>query len=147
MEDREHVPVGQLCSYKEKRKKLKRGTCDHLYKDAIVFDCCSVTKLCPALCDPWTAAWQTSLFFTVSQHLLKFMSTFSLLVVCCPLLLLPSIFPSIKVFSKESALRIRWSNYWTFTFSISPSNEYSKLISFRIGWFDFLAVQGILKSL
>ena len=56
MEDREHVPVGQLCSYKEKRKKLKRGTCDHLYKDAIVFDCCSVTKLCPALCDPWTAA-------------------------------------------------------------------------------------------
>ena len=75
------------------------------------------------------------------------MSTSSHLIIRCPLLLLPSIFPSITVFTKESAFRIRWSNYWNFTFSISPSNEYSKLISFRIGWFDFLAVQGIIKSL
>ena len=67
------------------------------------------------------------------------------LILCCPLLLLPSIFPSIRVF--ESALRIRWSNYWSFSFSISPSNEYSGLISFRIDWFDLLAVQGTLKNL
>ena len=69
------------------------------------------------------------------------------LVLCCPLLLLPSIFPSIRVFSDESVLCIRWPKYWSFSFSISPSNEYSGLISFRIGWFDLLAVQGTLKSL
>ena len=68
------------------------------------------------------------------------------LILCCPLLLLPSIFPSIRVFSNESALRIRWPKYWSFSFSISPSNEYSVLISFRIDWLDLLAVQGILKS-
>ena len=69
------------------------------------------------------------------------------LILCCPLLLLPSIFPSIKVFSNESVLHIRWPKYWTFSFSISPSNEYSGLISFRIDWFDLLDVQGTLKSL
>ena len=69
------------------------------------------------------------------------------LILCCPLLLLPSIFPSIRVFSNESTLRIRWPKYWSFSFSISHSNEYSGLISFRINWFDFLAVQGMLKSL
>ena len=69
------------------------------------------------------------------------------LILCCPLLLLPSIFPSIRVFSNESILRIRWPNYWSFSFNISPTNEYSGLISFRMDWFNFLAVQGTLKSL
>ena len=86
------------------------------------------------------------------QSLLKFMSIelmmpSSHLILCCPLLLLPSIFPSIRVFSNESVLRIRWSKYWSFSLSISPSNEYSGLISFKIAWFDLFAVQGTLKSL
>ena len=98
---------------------------------------------------PWTAAHQASLSFTTSQSLLKLMSIELVmlsnhLILCCPLLLLSSIFPSIRVFSNESALRIRWPNYWNF--SISPSNEYIGLISFRIDWFDLLAVQGMLKS-
>ena len=95
---------------------------------------------------PWTTALQASLSFTNSWNLLKLMSTESVLpfyhlVLCHPLLLLPSIFPSIRVFSNESAHRIRWPKYWNFSFSISPSNEYSGLISFRIDWFDLLAVQ------
>ena len=99
---------------------------------------------------PWTAARQASLSFIVSQSFLKLMSIESMmpsnhLILCCPLLL-PSIFPSIRVSSSESVLHIRWPKYWSFSFSISPSNEYSGLISFRIDWFD-LAVQGILKSL
>ena len=101
---------------------------------------------------PWTAACQVSLSITNSWSLLKLMSFKSLmppnhLNLCCPLLLLPSIFPSIRVFSNESVLRIRWPKYWRFSFSISPSNEYSGLISFRIDWFDLLAFQGALKSL
>ena len=101
---------------------------------------------------PWTAALQASLSNTNSQNLLKLMSMESVipynhLTLCHHLLLLPSIFPSIKVFFNESVLHIRWPKYWSFSFSISPSNEYSGLISFRIDWFDFLAVQGILKSL
>ena len=101
---------------------------------------------------PWTAACQASPFFTVSQSLPKLMSIESLtlsnhLILCRPLLLLPSIFPSIRVFSNESAVRIRWPKYWRFSFSISPSNEYSGLISFRMDWFDLLAVQGTLESL
>ena len=100
---------------------------------------------------PWTAACQASLSFTNSRSLLKLMAIESVipsnhLILCHPLLLLPSIFPSIRVFSKESVL-IRWPKYWSFSFSISPSNEYSGLISFRIDWFDLLAVQGTLKSL
>ena len=88
----------------------------------------------------------------ICQSLLKFMSTESVmlsnhLILCCPLLLLPSVFPSIRVFSRELALCIRWPKYWSFSLSISPSNEYSGLISFRIDWFDLLEVQGILKSL
>ena len=99
---------------------------------------------------PWTAACQASLFFTVSQSLLKLMSIESLmlsnhLILCHPLFHLPSIFPSIRVSSNESAVRIRWPKYWRF--SISPSNEYSGLISFRMDWFDLLEVQGTLKSL
>ena len=101
---------------------------------------------------PWTAARQASLSITNSPSLLKLMSIESVmpsdhLILCCPLLLLPSIFPSIRVFSNESGLHIRWPKYWSFSFSISPSNEYSGLISFRMDWLDFLAVQGTLKSL
>ena len=100
---------------------------------------------------PWTAPHQASLPFTTSQSLLKLMSIESVmpsnhLVLCRPLLLLPLIFPSIRVFSNESALHIRWPKYWSFSFSISPSNEYSGLISF-IDWLDLLAVQGTLESL
>ena len=101
---------------------------------------------------PWTAAHEASLSFTNSWSLLKLMSIESVmpsnhLILCCPLLLLPSIFPSIRVFFNESALLIRWPKYWSFSCSISPSNEYSGLISFRIDWFDLLAVQGTFKSL
>ena len=102
------------------------------------------------LVTPWTAAYEASLFFTISWSLLKLMSTESVmphnyLLFCCPLFLLPSVFPSIRVFSNESVLCIRWTKYWSF--SISPSNEYSGLISFRMGWLDLLAVQGTLKGL
>ena len=95
---------------------------------------------------------QASLSFTISQSLLKLMSMESVmpsnhLILCCPLLLLPLIFPSIRVFSRELALHIRWPKYWSFSFSIIPSNEHSGLISFRMDWFDLLAVQGTLKSL
>ena len=101
---------------------------------------------------PWTAACQASLSITNSQSLLKLMSIESVmpsnhLILCHPLLLLPSIFPSIRVFSNESVLHIRWPEYWSFSFSINPSDEYSGLISFRIDWLDFLTVQGTLKSL
>ena len=101
---------------------------------------------------PWTADHQVSLSFTVSWTFLKFMSIESVmpsnrLILCHPLLLLPSIFPSIRVFSKELALHIKWPKYWSFSFSISPSIKYSGLISFRIDWFDLLAVQGTFKSL
>ena len=101
---------------------------------------------------PWTAACQASLSFAISQSLLKLMSielvmSSNHLILSYPLFLLPSICSSIRVFSKESALRIRWLKYWSFSFSISPSNEYSELISFRVDWFDLLAVQGTFKSL
>ena len=112
----------------------------------------SVTQSCPTFCDPWTAACQASLSITNSQGLLKFMSIESVmpsnhLILCRPLLLLPSVFPSIGVFSNESVLCMRWPKYWSFSFSISPSNDYSGLISFRMDWLDLLAVQGTLKSL
>ena len=101
---------------------------------------------------PWTAVHQASLSFTISRSLLKFMSIESVMpsnhpILFCPLLLLPSIFPSISVFSSNLALHIRWPKYWSFSFSISPSNEYSGLISFRIDQFDLLAIQGTLRSL
>ena len=100
--------------------------------------------------NPWTTAHHAPLSFSISQNLHRLMSIESVmpsnhLVLSCPLL--PSIFPSIKVFSNESALCIRWPKCWSFSFSISPSNQYSELISFRIDWFDLLAVQGTLKSL
>ena len=100
----------------------------------------------------WTAAHQASLSNTNSQSLLKLMSIelvmpFNHLILCHPLLLMPSIFPSIRVFSNESVLRIRWPKYWSFSFSIIPFNEHSGLISFRMDWLDLLAVQGTLRSL
>ena len=100
---------------------------------------------------PWTSAHQASLSLTNSWSFLKLTSTESVmpsnhLILCHPLLL-PSVFPSIRVFSSESVLQIRWSRYWSFSFSISPSSEYSELMSFRIDWLDLLAVQGTLKSL
>ena len=113
-----------------------------------------VTKGQPRLSDSpelnWSATCQSSLPFTIYQSLLKLMSIESMIpsnhfILCHPLLLLPSIFPSIRIFSNESALRIRWPKYWSF--SINPSNEYSRVISFRIDCFNLLAVQGTLKSL
>ena len=100
---------------------------------------------------PWTAARQASLSITISHSLLRLMSSESVtpsnhLILCHPLLLLPSVFPSIRVFFNESDLYIRWPKYWSFSFSISPPDEYSGLISFRIDWFDLLAVKGTLKS-
>ena len=117
---------------------------------ALDIPCCySVTQSCPTP-TPWTAARLASLSFTISQNLLKFMSIELVmpsnhLILCLPILLLPSIFPSIRVFSNESAPHIRWPKYWSF--SIGSSDEYSGLISFRIDWFDLLAIQGTLKSL
>ena len=114
--------------------------------------CCSVAKPCPTLFTPWTAACQASLSFPVSWSLLRFMSIELVmlsnhLILCHPLLLLPSIFPSIRIFSSESALHIRWPKNWSFSISISASSEYSGWTSFRIDWFDLFAVQGTLKSL
>ena len=113
--------------------------------------CCSVANLCLTLLIPWTAAHQASLSFTISWSLLisieSTVPSYHLILCCSHLLLLPSIFPSIRVFSGESALCIRWPDYWSFSFNISPSNEYSRLISFRIVWFDLLAVQETVKSI
>ena len=112
-----------------------------LFSCQVMFDCSR---------PPWAAVCQASLSLTISRRLPKFMSIDSVkpsnyLILCRPLLLLPSILLSIRIFSNESALHIRWPKYWSFSFSISPSNEYSRLISFRIDWFDLLAVQGTLK--
>ena len=127
----------------------------------------SVAQSCPTLCNPssvqlfsrvrrfatpWTATHQASLSITNSRSLLKFTPIESVtpsnhLILCHPLLLLPSIFPSIRVFSNESVLCIRWPKYWSFSFSISPSNEYSGLIYLRMDWLDLLAIQRTLKSL
>ena len=132
----------------------KKKSCFKLVNFKLVIYCCSVAKLCPTLCDPWTAAFQAPLSFTISQSFLRYMSIewvmlSSHLILCHPLSHLPSIFPSIKVFSDEwlFSFFIRWPKYWNFSFSISPSNKYSRLISYRIDWFDLLAVQGTLKSL
>ena len=112
----------------------------------------SVAQSRPTLCNPMDCSMPASLSVTNSWSLLKLMSIESVmssnhLILCRPLLLLPSIFPSIRIFSSETVLRIRWPKYWSFSFSISPSSEYSELISFRIDWFDFHAVKGTPKSL
>ena len=118
----------------------------------VVLQFSSVAQSCPALCNPVDCSTPGLPVHHQLQSLLKLMSIESVmpsnhLILCRPLLLLPSIFPSIRVFSNESALPIRWPQYWSFSFSISPSNEYSRLISFRMDWLDCLAVQGTLKSL
>ena len=119
-------------------------------KDSVQFS--SVAQSCPNLCDPVFTARQASLFITISWRSLKLMSIESVmpsshLILCCPLLLLPLIPPSITVFCNESALHMRWPKYQSFSFSISPSSEHPGLISFRMDWSDLLAVQGTLKSL
>ena len=111
----------------------------------------SVPQSCPTFETSWTAVCQASLSITNSQSSLKFTSIelvmpSNYLILCPPLIFLPSIFPRIRVFSNESVLRIRWPKYWSFSFSISPSNEYSGLISFKMDWLDLLAVQVTLKS-
>ena len=112
----------------------------------------SVVQSCPTLCDPMDCSTPSFPSITNSQSLLKLMSIESVmpsshLILCCPLLLPPSIFLSVSVFSSESVLCIRWPKYWSFSFNINPSNEYSGLISFRMDWLNLLAVQGTLKSL
>ena len=111
--------------------------------------CCSVAQSCMTLCHPMDCRTQTSLYFTISQSLLKLMCIQSVMPSNCRPLssssLLPSIFPSIRVFSNEQVLHIRWPKYWSFSFSTSPSNEYSELISFRVDWFDLLADHGTLE--
>ena len=114
--------------------------------------CWSVAQSCPTLCDPMNHSQQASLSITNSQCPLKPMSIESVmpsnhLILCRPLLLLPSIFPSIRVFSNESALHTRWPKYWSFSFNISPTNEHPGLISFRMDWLDLLVVRGTLKNL
>ena len=134
--------------------KIKSFQLGFLFIHSVPFEISSVQLLSHVqlFAAPWTAAYQASLSITNSWSLLKFMCIKSVkpskhLILCCPLLLPPSIFPSIRVFSIESVLRIRWPKYWNCSFSISPSNEYSGLISFRIQWLDLLALQGTLKSL
>ena len=114
--------------------------------------CCLLLSHVLLFATPWITTYQASLSFSISHSLLKLMSIESImpsnyLILCHLLLLLPSIFPRLRVFSNETVLRVRWPKYWSFSFSISPSDEYSGLISFRTDWFDLLAVQGTLKSL
>ena len=123
-----------------------------LYNPSLQFNSFQLLSCVRLFATPWTAACQASLSITNSQSLLKFMSMESVmpsshLIICHPLLLPSSIFSSIRVFYNESVLSIRWSKYWSFSLSISPSSEYSGLISFRMDWLDLLAVQGTLKSL
>ena len=131
---------GVTCTRQAVRENLCKG-------DVVISSVQSLSWV-RLLAAPWTAAHQASLSITSSWSLLKFMSIESVMssnhfILCHPLYLQPSIFPSIKVFSNESAIRITWPKYWSFSFSISPSNEYSGLFSFRIDWFDLLAVQKI----
>ena len=131
-----------------------RNQSPFIHRCYILLNLSSVQSLCHVrlFATPWTAAHQASLCITNSRSQLKLMSITSVmpsnhLILCHPLLLLPSIFPSLKVFSNESTLHNRWPKYWSFSFSISSSNEYSGLISFRMDWLDLLAIQGTLKSL
>ena len=129
---------------------LKRSNwlCKYLWNCPLLVQSLNCVRL---FATPWTAACQASLPFTIFWSLSKLMSTESVmpsthLILCCPLFLLPSIFPSIRVFFNESALHIRWPEYWSFSFNISLSDEYSGLISFQIDWFGLLEIQGILKN-
>ena len=123
---------------------------DPLSRPSVQFS--SVAQLCPTLCDPMIAARQASLCINIARSSLRLMAIESMmpsshLILSCPLLLLPAIPPSIRVFSSESTLHMRYPKYWSFSFSISPSNEHPSLISFRMYWLDLLVVQGTLKSL
>ena len=135
---------------KPRTSSLEVSVKTHRYiSDHMLFCCCSVSQSCPTHCDPTDCSTPG---FTISWSLLKLMPIELVmpsdhLILCSTFLLLPSIFSSIRVFSSESVLHIRWLKYWSFSFSISPSNEYSALISLRVDWFDLLAVQGTLKSL
>ena len=136
---------------------MSKNVSDHWQDSSKIFwSISSVQFSCLVMSDsfaiPWISAHCISLSITDSRSLLRFMSIDSVvpsnhLILCHPLLLLPSILPRIRVFSNESVVRIRWPDYWSFSFSLSPSNEYSGLISFRMDWLDLLAVQGTLKSL
>ena len=133
------------------KERNKVSTAEHLEKQ-VQFSSGQLLSCIQFFMTLWTASYQASLYITNFWSLLKFMSIESMmpsnhLILCRPLLLLPSIFPSIWVFSSESALHIRWPKYWSFLFRISPSNEYSRLISFMMDWVDLLAIQGTLKSL
>ena len=141
-----HISVSKFCY-----RKINNSSFRNVYGDQISsVQFISVAQSCLTLCDPMDCSMQASLSITNYWRLLKLMSielvmSSSHLILCHPLLLFPSIFPSIRVFSNESVLRIRWPKYWNF--SISPSSEYSGLISFRMDWLDLLAVQETLKSL
>ena len=131
---------------------IKLKNCEPIHKLKDVVSSVQSLSCVQLFATAWTAACQASLSNTNSQGLLKLMSIESVmlsnhLILCHPLLLLPSIFPSLRVFSNESALCIKWPKYWSFSFSTSPSNKYSGLISFRIDWFDFLAFQRTLKNI
>ena len=138
-----------MCHKVRKLKEFWKHVKRTVWKDSVQFS--SVAQSCPTLCDPMNRS-TTSLSITNSRSLLKPMSIESVmpssyLILCRPLLLLPPILPSIRVFSNESTLRMRWPEYWSFSFSISPSNEHPGLISSRMDWLGLLAVQGTLKSL
>ena len=141
--------IHKNCSWQTKNK----GECPQHYKKSFkTFSSVQSISYVWLSATPWTAARQASPSITNSQSLLKLVSielmmSSNHLILCCPLLLSPSILPSTRVFSYESVLRIRWPKYWSFSFRISPFNEYSGLISFRMDWLDLLAVQGTLKSL
>ena len=144
-----HSPVDRLLVYIRFGAVINNACSEYSHPSPMCS--CSATKLCPTLCDLVNCNTQASLSLAISQSLPKFMSIESVMssnhfILCCPLLLLTSIFPSIRVFSSESALCIRWPKYWSFSFIISPSNEYSGLISSKIDWFDLLAVQGTQES-
>ena len=130
---------------------MERVPTNHTKKHTTCFSSVQSFSRVQLFATPWTAAHQAFLSFTISWSLLKFIAIELMMpsnhLILCHSLLLPSIFPSIRVFSNELAVCIRWPKYWSFGFSISPSNEYSGWIAFRIDWFDLLAVQGTLKSL
>ena len=143
-----HTILGKLPLFSALRCTISFG----VFLTLLSFSSVQSLSHVPLFATPWTAAHQASLSITNSRSLPKPMSIESVmpsnhLILCCPLILPHSIFPSIRVFSNESVLWIRWPKYWSFSFSISPSNEYSRLISFRMDWLDPLAVQGTLKSL
>ena len=141
------------CSLKQHCWTIKLFTYVDMHWRDFYKNCSSITQSCPTLLRPHGLQHaRLPMSFTISQSLLKLLSIKSVmpsnhLILCRPLLLLPSTFPSRRVFSSESVLHIRWPKYWSFSFKISPSNEYSGLISFRMDWFDLLAFQGTLKSL